>query len=465
MKRQNNKKHGKKTLIVLSLLGLAFIAVLFLGALKIYAIFQEKELQEKVSVLIAQEETLHAENTEKQSKMIGSHYVEAFYPLLDGQVMASVKEQMDADSQTIKDNQKKGDKIEELTFYYAEEKETSLKDVKEVLVHRKDYHVKEMKISKGEEREVADSYLGSDGSPFTLNKLFQDTDAAKEIFINEISSQLTFRQADEAVQTEILNNLNGTELGQWSFRYEYSHFSIKLSKEVQGLTSIDIPLSSFYDQINADYLTGDDLAAYQSFEAKKHVKMVALTFDDGPDPKTTPQALDILKKYGAKATFFMVGQNIAGNEAIVKRVHNEGHQIGIHTWDHPVLTKLPLESAQKEILDTQTAINNVIGIKPTITRPPYGAINATIQNSVDQSFIMWNVDSLDWKTRNTKAIMQEIAKTQPGSIILMHDIHQTSIDALPSVLEYLKSNGYTLVTVDELLEGQLEPHRIYYGRD
>ena len=379
--------------------------------------------------------------------------------------MASVKEQMDADSQTIKDNQKKGDKIEELTFYYAEEKETSLKDVKEVLVHRKDYHVKEMKISKGEEREVADSYLGADGSPFTLDKLFQDPDAAKEIFINEISSQLTFRQADEAVQTEILNNLNGTELGQWSFRYEYSHFSIKLSKEVQGLTSIDVPLSSFYDQINADYLTGDDLAAYQSFEAKKHVKMVALTFDDGPDPKTTPQALDILKKYGAKATFFMVGQNIAGNEAIVKRVHNEGHQIGIHTWDHPVLTKLPLESAKKEILDTQTAINNVIGIKPMITRPPYGAINTTIQNSVDQSFIMWNVDSLDWKTRNTKAIMQEIAKTQPGSIILMHDIHQTSIDALPSVLEYLKSNGYTLVTVDELLEGQLEPHRIYYGRD
>ena len=124
MKRQNNKKHGKKTLIVLSLLALAFVAALFLGAVKIYAIFQEKELQEKVSVLIDKEETYHAENTEKQSKMIGSHYVESFYPLLDGQVMASVKEQMDADSQTIKDNQKKGDKIEELTFYYAEEKET-----------------------------------------------------------------------------------------------------------------------------------------------------------------------------------------------------------------------------------------------------------------------------------------------------------------------------------------------------
>lgn len=124
-----------------------------------------------------------------------------------------------------------------------------------------------------------------------------------------------------------------------------------------------------------------------------------------------------------------------------------------------------METVKKEIFDTQAAIYNVVGIKPTITRPPYGAINPTIQNAIDQSFIMWNVDSLDWKTRNTKAIMQEVAKTQPGSIILMHDIHQTSIDALPSVIQYLQNNGYTLVTVDELLEGQLEPHRIYYGRD
>ena len=100
-----------------------------------------------------------------------------------------------------------------------------------------------------------------------------------------------------------------------------------------------------------------------------------------------------------------------------------------------------------------------------ITRPPYGAINQTIQKVIDQSFIMWDVDSLDWKSRNTKSIMQEIAKTKPGSIILMHDIHQTSIDALPSVLQYLQEKGYTLVTVDELLEGRLQTHQIYYSRN
>ena len=100
-----------------------------------------------------------------------------------------------------------------------------------------------------------------------------------------------------------------------------------------------------------------------------------------------------------------------------------------------------------------------------ITRPPYGAINQTIQKVIDQSFIMWDVDSLDWKSRNTKSIMQEIAKTKPGSIILMHDIHQTSIDALPSVLQYVQEKGYTLVTVDELLEGRLQTHQIYYSRN
>lgn len=97
-------------------------------------------------------------------------------------------------------------------------------------------------------------------------------------------------------------------------------------------------------------------------------------------------------------------------------------------------------------------------------RPPYGAINDTIRNAVDMSFIMWNVDSLDWKNRNTGSIMEQVKKqTCPGSIILMHDIHQTTINALPSVIEYLQKNGYTLVTVSELLNHRLEGHQLYYG--
>ena len=452
MRKHNKKRINIKKLLFFSLLSFTVVLALFFGVKRIYSYFQDKEYQEKIEALISKEEKNYSSNTEKKSRQEGSHYIETFYPLRDGQVNTTVKEMMDADSQTIKNNQKKDSKIDQLTFYYSEEKDTSLTDVKEVLVHRKDYQAKNRKISPAETRQIAWSYLGSDGNRFTLDKVFQDAEVAKEVLLSEISSQLTFRQIDESAQTEVLNSMSASDLSQWNFRYENSHFSISLPKEIQGLTSLDVPLSSLYNQINPSYLKGADLEAYQNYESKRHEKMVALTFDDGPDAKTTPQALDILKKYGVKATFFMLGQNVVSNPDIVKRVKNEGHQIGIHTWD-------------QEIFDTQTAIYNVVGIKPTITRPPYGAINSTIQNAIDQSFIMWNVDSLDWKTRNTKAIMQEVAKTQPGSIILMHDIHQTSIDALPSVIQYLQNNGYTLVTVDELLEGQLEPHRLYYSRN
>ena len=159
----------------------------------------------------------------------------------------------------------------------------------------------------------------------------------------------------------------------------------------------------------------------------------------------------------------MLGKNVAGNEQLIKRVHDEGHEIGNHSWSHPQLSTLSLEQAKKQIEDTQAALRAVIGESPKIMRPPYGAINDTIRNAVDMSFIMWNVDSLDWKNRNTGSIMEQVKKqTCPGSIILMHDIHQTTINALPSVIEYLQKNGYTLVTVSELLNHRLEGHQLYY---
>ena len=465
MKRQHKRKRRRKYRLVLSLLNLLLLGSLVFGGLRIFEMFQEREFQKKVTEVIAKEEQDHADNAEKQAGRIGGHYVAAFYPLMNGQPLQSVKDKILQDSQSISDDKKQKDNLTALTFYYTEEKSTGLANTKEVIIHRKDYSISKRDIKSEEAREVASTYINQEGTAVTLDKLFQNPEAAKEIFLKELTSQLTFRQVEESQQTAALNDLREIELSQWNFHYEDSLFSIRLTKEINGVTSLTVPLSSFYDLIRPEYLQGADLEAYQQYETKRHEKMVALTFDDGPDSKTTPQALEILKRYNAKATFFMVGQNVAANPELAKRVLDEGHQLGIHTWSNPDLTKLPLNQSKKEILDTQEAIYKATGIRPMITRPPYGAINSTVQNAVDQSFIMWSVDSLDWKTRNTKAIMQEIVKTHPGSIILMHDIHQTSIDALPSVLEYLKNNGYTLVTVDELLENQLQPHQIYYSRN
>lgn len=465
MKRQHKRKRRRKYRLILSLLNLLLLGLLIFGGLRIHEMFQEREFQQKVAEVIAKEEQEHADNAEKQAGRIGSHYVAAFYPLMNGQPLQSVKDKVMQDSQSISDDKKQKENLTALTFYYTEEKSTSLANTKEVVIQRKDYSISKRDIKSEEAREVASTYINQEGAAVTLDKLFQNPEAAKEIFLRELTSQLTFRQVEESQQTAALNALQEIELSQWNFHYEDSLFSIRLPKEINGVSSVTVPLSSFYDLIRSEYLQGADLEAYQQYETKRHEKMVALTFDDGPDSKTTPQALEILKRYNAKATFFMVGQNVAANPELAKRVLDEGHQLGIHTWSHPDLTKLPLNQAKKEILDTQEAIYKATAIRPMITRPPYGAINSTVQNAVDQSFIMWSVDSLDWKTRNTKAIMQEIVKTRPGSIILMHDIHQTTIDALPSVLEYLKNNGYTLVTVDELLDNQLQPHQIYYSRN
>mgnify|MGYP003362189033 FL=1 len=465
MKRQDKRKHTQKRRFFLSLLNVFFLGLLIFGGLRIYEMFQERDFQKKVAEVIAKEEKEHADNAEKQEGMIGSHYVAAFYPLMNGQPFQSAKEQILQDSQSITDDKKQAGNMTALTFYYTEERSSSLANTKEIVIQRKDYDIIKRTIKSEDVREIASTYINQEGAVVTLDKLFQNPEATKEIFINELTSQLTFRQVNETDQTAALNALREMDMSRWNFHYEAGLFSIRLPKEINGVTSLTVPLSNFYDQIHSEYLQGDDLEAYHQYEIKRHEKMVALTFDDGPDSKTTPQALEILKRYNAKATFFMVGQNVAANPELAKRVHDEGHQLGIHTWSHPVLTKLPLDQAKKEITDTQEAIYQATGIRPLITRPPYGAVNAAVQNAVDQSFIMWNVDSLDWKNRNTSAIMQEVAKTQPGSIILMHDIHQTTIDALPSVLEYLKNNGYTLVTVDELLENQLQPHQIYYSRN
>lgn len=465
MRRRKIRQQNKGKIIFLCLLNLAFVLSLVVGLSRISLIYQEKDLQKKIDQVIAKEKKEITVNEQRQTGMIGSCYVEAFYPLSNGQVSEKAKEVILADSKSISNDKKKDNKISNLTFYHTTDKETNLANVKEILINRTDYMVKQAQVKETSKKQISSIYLNQSGELISLDKIFKDADKAKENFLEEIESQLTFRQTAEQQQNEILNYFKETEFSQWSFRFENSHFSIALPQAVQELTSLDIPLTALMSQINPDYLLGADLEAYHHYEEQRHEKVVALTFDDGPDSRTTPQALAILKKYHVKATFFMIGQNIAGNENLVKQVHDEGHQIGIHTWSHPVLTNLPLEQAKKEINDTQAAIGNVIGTKPTITRPPYGAVNATVQNAVNQSFIMWDVDSLDWKSHNTKAIMQEVAKTKAGSIILMHDIHQTTIDALPSVIEYLQKNNYTLVTVDELLQGQLEPHQIYYRRN
>ena len=187
--------------------------------------------------------------------------------------------------------------------------------------------------------------------------------------------------------------------------------------------------------------------------AKGQKKRVALTFDDGPDAKVTPQVLAILKKYDAKATFFMVGTNVSKNPAIVEQVYEAGHEIGNHTWNHPKLTSLSTSAVKQEVDKTSNAIYNAIGQYPTVFRPPYGATNDKVRSVITTPSILWSIDTLDWKHRNADKVLSYVkASAKDGSIILMHDIHQSTANGLENVILYLQKQGYEFVTVSEILQ-------------
>ncbi|WP_168157254.1 polysaccharide deacetylase family protein [Sporosarcina ureilytica] len=182
-------------------------------------------------------------------------------------------------------------------------------------------------------------------------------------------------------------------------------------------------------------------------------KRVALTFDDGPDPKVTTRILETLERYDAKATFFMLGSRVEYYPEIAKSVHEAGHELGNHSWTHPDLTKANNDKIASEIDRTTTIIEEVTGQKPEIFRPPYGAFNDNVLNLTDLSMILWDVDTLDWKHRNASQLLSYVKQnTRDGSIILMHDIHTSTADGLDAVLAYLAENDFQFVTISELSE-------------
>lgn len=183
---------------------------------------------------------------------------------------------------------------------------------------------------------------------------------------------------------------------------------------------------------------------------------IAITFDDGPHATFTPRLLDILKARDVKATFFIVGRNAEMYPSIMQRIVDEGHEIANHSWSHPNLAKMSDSAVRKQVADTQSIIRQTTGIQAISFRPPYGSITARQRVWIEKEFgvktIMWAVDPLDWKNRNANTVETRIVeKTRPGSIILAHDIHKSTVDAMPGTLDRLLARGYRFLTVKDLL--------------
>jgi peptidoglycan/xylan/chitin deacetylase (PgdA/CDA1 family) len=183
---------------------------------------------------------------------------------------------------------------------------------------------------------------------------------------------------------------------------------------------------------------------------------IAMTFDDGPSAALTPKLLDLLAARHIKATFFVIGENVAEHPEIVARAAREGHEIANHSWSHPNLGKMSQEGVRSQLQRTDDAIKSAIGKSPTLLRPPYGSITEREKRWIHDEFgydiILWDVDPLDWKRPGPAVVRNRILKeTRPGSIVLSHDIHPGTIEAMPSTFDELEAKGFKFVTVSELI--------------
>ena len=182
--------------------------------------------------------------------------------------------------------------------------------------------------------------------------------------------------------------------------------------------------------------------------------VVALTFDDGPNASSTPILLDGLKERKVRATFFLIGENIekGENEKIVKRMYEEGHLIGNHTYTHCNLAKLETGEAKKELEQTDTVIEKITGKQPAFARAPYGELPVDSEQDLSRMYIGWTVDPLDWMTEDAGAVVKTVVEEiNPGDVILLHDCYPSSVQAAIRIVDLLQGKGYEFVTVDHLI--------------
>lgn len=241
--------------------------------------------------------------------------------------------------------------------------------------------------------------------------------------------------------------------------YKYIFSGNKINSDIDSLL-----INTQKNEVNKIKPTSYEYDIIQNKVIDKESKLIALTFDDGPNYNTN-KVLDVLEKYNVSATFFVLGSKIKENEYILERMVNSGMEIGNHTYSHLPLTKYKEDKIKEEIENTSKLIFEVTGKYPTLLRTSYGSVNTKIKKISDYPIIIWDIDTLDWKYHNSKRISSRVInKAKDGDIVLMHDVYSASANALNIIIPELQERGYKFVTVSELFyyKGiELEKGKVY----
>lgn len=461
---------NRKTIIVL----LNCVLVIILAVMSFFAYQTYVERQREAFIDKRQEALTPTIPTSMQEGKIGDTYATVFFPIdATGHRVPALERYLETALNEEVESREKTKEIKQLLFLTTKEDTSEFTGVRKVQTIREKYTVNGTTIKRKEVQDTAPVLLTTDYQLFTLTSLVKDPDAFRTILKTQVETDLRARQVADAEIATALASLDTVAVEQLGFTYGNSQLTMTLPTPLAGLEVVHLPIANLFPIVDSKYLSQIDQEAYEAYiaqkaaeeEAKKQTNRISLTFDDGPNPATTPHILATLKKYNVKATFFILGSAIPGNEAILKQIVADGHEVANHTWNHPALTTLSPEQIRQEIQQTQDMITQVTGKRPVMVRPPYGAVNATVMEYLGLPAVNWTVDSNDWRSRNATAILTEIQRScHAGGIVLMHDIHQPTVDALPSVIEHLQAQGFSMVTASELLGSDLNPKFIYYGQ-
>lgn len=182
--------------------------------------------------------------------------------------------------------------------------------------------------------------------------------------------------------------------------------------------------------------------------------VVALTFDDGPDPVYTEELLEGLRQREVRATFFLLGQQVARYPKVVEKIHANGHLIGNHGYQHVDLNKLRIEEAIRQVEQTNAILYEISGEEPRYIRPPYGSLKPELDQKTRMIEVLWDIDPLDWATKDAAAVTARVCRcVKDGDIILLHDSSESSVQAACAIIDSLQAKGYRFVTIEELIEG------------
>jgi len=275
------------------------------------------------------------------------------------------------------------------------------------------------------------------------------------------------------INNEIMNYINENLLKDNKLIIDYDYddeeniltfYKTEINNNLTNIKTNTFKISkNSFDRIN-NIKKVNDYDFYNNRYIDKNTKLVAFTFDDGPNYNTS-KIIDTLNKYNVTATFFVMGKNIKGNEKIIEKMYNSNMEIGNHTYNHLLLTRYNKDKIQEEIAKTNEEIYSITGTYPALLRTSYGSVNRKIKEISNMPIIIWNIDTLDWKNKNSKKIADKVLnKIKDGDIILMHDIYKSTLNSLDIIIPELLDRDFQIVSVSELFyykEIKLENGKVY----